>query len=303
MYRRMLLEIERRASGFNVHTDSERLTRKHLRRTFTRRASPVLAQLRRPDCNATRSSVCIGEGVSAEETAQEPVIAYCASRGHSAVLIPDYTFINSKGYRDLYQWAALNRREWSGRSSTILWRGATSGSGTISDPEMTGDELIPRVQMCLLANSIEGTDIKFSNIAQSDNPDLDRDRFARAGILGAYQPVESWAGYKFAIDIDGNTNSFGTMLPRMHLGCCILKVGSAMGWCQWFYDSLEPWVHFIPIEANLSDMAEKVSWCRDHDQECQEIAAKGRAFANSLSYNSEVESAVQRINKAFAHSA
>lgn len=302
MYRRMLMEVERAGWGFNVFTDRERLERKSLRRTFTRRASPVLALLRRPDCIATRTSVCIGEGVTARETAQEPVIAYCASRGHSAVLIPDYTFINSKGYRDLNHWAALNRREWSGRSSTVLWRGATSGSGTISNPEMTGDELIPRVQMCLLAKSIDGADMKLVNIAQSDNPDLDRDRFGQAEIMGEHLPVEAWAAHKFAIDIDGNTNSFGTMLPRLLLGCCVLKVGSTMGWRQWYYDSVEPWVHFIPIEPDLSDLAEKIAWCRDHDQECQRIAAEGRAFANGLNYNSEIESAVRRINTAFARS-
>lgn len=228
------------------------------------------------------------------------MIAYCASRGHSAVLVPDYGFLASEGYGDLRRWADDNDQNWDSRSTTVLWRGATSGAGLISSPEMAEDQLIPRVQLCMRAKSIAGTDIRIANIAQSDNPELDRERLSRVGIMGEHVPVEAWAGYKFAIDIDGNTNSFGTMLSRLILGCCVLKVSSPQDWRQWYYDSVGPWVHFVPIKSDLSDLAEKIEWCREHDQECQEIAVRGNTFAKSLNYDAELESAVRRINAAFA---
>ena len=167
---------------------------------------------------------------------------------------------------------------------------------------MSPDNLIPRVQLCLLAKGISGTDMKIV-VAQSNNSDLDRDRLVQAGIMDEHLPVEAWAGHKFTIDIDGRTNSFGTMLCRLILGCCVLKVGSAKDWSQWYYDSVKPWVHFIPILSDMSDLVEKIAWCREHDQECQRIAAEGRAFANSLDGEAEKEAAVQRINLAYARSA
>lgn len=227
------------------------------------------------------------------------MIAFCAGRGHCAILIPDYEFLSSHGYEGLRRWAALNWQEWNARSETVLWRGATSGSGIISSPEMTPDHLLPRVQLCLVAKNIPGTDMKITNIAQSKNPDLHRDRLKQAGIMGARLPVEAWVGHKFAIDIDGNTNSFGTMLQRLILGCCVLKVGGAEGWSQWYYDSVKPWVHFIPVHSDLSDLAEKIAWCRQNDQKCQQIAANGRALANSLEYETETKLAVERINAAY----
>ena len=121
--------------------------------------------------------------------------------------------------------------------------------------------------------------------------------------MGEQLPVEAWAGHKFAIDIDGNTNSFGTTLCRQILGCCVLKVGSAKDCSQWYYDSLKPWVHFIPIQSDMSDLAEKIAWCREHDQECQRIAAEGSAIANSLHSEAEKKSAVQRISEAYTRSA
>ena len=227
---RMILEVERTAKGFDVYTDRKRLTNKYL---FMDRVPPVLALLRRPDCIPTRTTVFIGDGVTAQETVQEPMIAFCASREQSVVLIPDYMFLESHGYATLHRWAPLNWQDWSARSDTILWRGAAhpkSRAGPrISSPEMSPDNLIPRVQLCLLAKGISGTDMKIV-VAQSNTPDLDRDRLVQAGIVDEHLPVETWAGHKFAIDIDGRTNSFGTMLCRLILGCCVLKVGSAKDW-------------------------------------------------------------------------
>jgi len=296
IHRGPIMEVERTAKGFNIY--SRRLKRK----SFMHRAPSVLALLRRPDCITTRTTVCIGEGLTAKESTRAPMIAFCAGRGHRAILIPDYEFLSSHGYDGLRRWAALNWQEWDSRSETVLWRGATSGSGSISSPEMIHDRLLPRVQLCLVAKNIPGTDMKITNIVQSKSPDLDRDRLAQAGIMGARLPVETWAGHKFAIDIDGNTNSFGTMLQRWILGCCVLKVGGTDGWGQWYYDSVKPWVHFIPVHSDLSDLAEKIAWCRHNDQKCQQIAAEGRAFANSLEYETEKKLAVERINAAYQSS-
>jgi hypothetical protein len=74
---RMILEVERNAKGFDVYTDCERLANKPL---FMERAPAVLALLRRPGCIPSKTTVFIGDGVTAEETAQKPMIAFCASR-------------------------------------------------------------------------------------------------------------------------------------------------------------------------------------------------------------------------------
>lgn len=34
-----------------------------------------------------------------------------------------------------------------------------------------------------------------------------------------------------------------------------------------FYKQLQPWVHYIPFKADLSDLLEKIQWAKDHDEE------------------------------------
>lgn len=47
-----------------------------------------------------------------------------------------------------------------------------------------------------------------------------------------------------------------------------------------FYDAeLEPWVHYVPIKEDLSDLEEKVLWARAHDAEVRAVAERGTRFA------------------------
>jgi hypothetical protein len=34
---------------------------------------------------------------------------------------------------------------------------------------------------------------------------------------------------------------------------------------QWYYDGLVPWVNYIPLRPDMSDVIEKLNWARNHD--------------------------------------
>ena len=42
---------------------------------------------------------------------------------------------------------------------------------------------------------------------------------------------------------------------------------------------LEPWVHFIPIQHDASDLSEKYEWCLSHQDECKNIIQSGKKHA------------------------
>lgn len=46
-----------------------------------------------------------------------------------------------------------------------------------------------------------------------------------------------------------------------------------------FYNDLQPYVHYIPIKADLSDLLEKIRWAKAHDNEVRKIGAQGRGYA------------------------
>jgi hypothetical protein len=59
---------------------------------------------------------------------------------------------------------------------------------------------------------------------------------------------------------------------------------------EWFTHLLSPWVHYIPLAEDLSNLNETVHWVRDHPLEVRAIGARGQDFYNqflSFSRNEE----------------
>lgn len=47
----------------------------------------------------------------------------------------------------------------------------------------------------------------------------------------------------------------------------------------WFKRYLKPMVHYVPIQYDLSDLAEKITWLVEHDDEAKKIADNAMAFS------------------------
>ena len=47
---------------------------------------------------------------------------------------------------------------------------------------------------------------------------------------------------------------------------------------EWFVPYMEPYVHYIPLKEDLSDIKEVMEWVRDHPSEVKKIAEQGEAF-------------------------
>jgi hypothetical protein len=146
-------------------------------------------------------------------------------------------------------------------------------------------------------------DAKMTNIVQASNGDEAekiRAYVDSLGLLSAHVPQEEFFKYRFQIDIDGNSNSWG-LLPKLMMGSCVLKVVSE--WRQWYYDGLHPWKHYVPIRNDLSDLEERVAWCLDNDEHAREIAANGMNYANALVFGPEMLRAARLILQATMSSA
>jgi hypothetical protein len=120
-------------------------------------------------------------------------------------------------------------------------------------------------------------------------------RLRASGIIGNPIPARSWLQRQFAIDIDGYANAFSNFFLRLLYGCCVLKVASPRGFRQWYYDRLVPWVHYVPVAADLSDFAERLDWCRRHPRQCREIAGVGQRAAFAMTYDRERQQAIEQL--------
>jgi len=227
------------------------------------------------------------------------VLGFC-SHLPGTILVPDRGFHASAGYARSRR-AAARGPDFADRDDAIVWRGSPTGQGAFSNDTMHASDadLRQRVRMCLLLRDAgagrPGLRTDALIVAGRGVPAEARDAYRRHGIAGDRVPEASWIGRRFAIDIDGYANAFSNLFLRLLYGCCVIKVASPAGFRQWYYDRLVPWEHYVPVAADLSDLVERIEWCRRNDDACRRIAAAGRALAVAMTPAAEHRRTVDAI--------
>jgi hypothetical protein len=93
--------------------------------------------------------------------------------------------------------------------------------------------------------------------------------------LVPFMSIEEQCQYKYIVHIDGHVSAFRLSL-ELKMGSVILLVDS--GWKMWYYDLLQPYVHYVPVKNDLSDIYDKIEWCKNNDDKCKEIVLNAQKF-------------------------
>ena len=200
---------------------------------------------------------------------------------------------------------------WDQRSAKILWRGQASGMsydlGGSARPILTGirqartwlkdfltiesaenadnfhayHTTYQRLLAVSMCRQVEGADVKMIPMYDGETrpvevaekylgPGLSAERIAENQFLAKQQE------YKYLLSLPGN--DVPSSLRTDLLTGCVTLMPEPFWECVWFY-GLRPYVHYVPLRADLADLEERLEWCRDNDAQCREIAAAARAFA------------------------
>ncbi|XP_032362062.1 protein O-glucosyltransferase 1 [Etheostoma spectabile] len=88
-------------------------------------------------------------------------------------------------------------------------------------------------------------------------------------------PLVDHCKYKYLFNFRGVAASF----RFKHLFLCgslVFHVGDE--WQEFFYPQLKPWVHYIPVKQDLSDVRELLQFVKENDAIAEEIATRGKEF-------------------------
>lgn len=231
--------------------------------------------------------------INLDDSAEAAGLALCSNRDDS-ILIPDTDFLNSFGYRQSRMDFSLDAPAWKKRMQLAFWRGSTTGV-------RLGESWhsLPRLRLCQLSNQVEHQsmfDVGVSSLTQvSKNEEKE---IIEAGYIRNFVPLSLSNQYKYQIDIDGNTNAWPALFQKLLSGSAVLKIASPHNFRQWYYDELVPWVNYVPVKSDMSDLVEKIHWLIDHDDEAMQIGINGRKLASKLTYDEELNKALINIHKA-----
>jgi hypothetical protein len=221
-----------------------------------------------------------------------PIVNTCKRENYLDILIPtsdDWEIVNKTiniGLcRDVYINFKHPKISWDEKIPTAIFRGAATNCGY---DEYTS----PRIKAHMLSKEWE------TNSNYNENNKIDGIKFLDAGVTYiwyddikkkgenkinfiksfetiGYVPMDDQAKYKYILNIDGSVTAYRLAL-ELSYNSCILKVKSE--YFTWYSHLLKEYEHYIPIKEDLSDLAEKIEWCKKNDKECKKIAENAKVF-------------------------
>jgi hypothetical protein len=156
---------------------------------------------------------------------------------------------------------------------TAIFRGSSTGIG---NTELTN----PRLHLARMSRNMEYTkddkllDAKITkyNTRYRKLEGIKMLQTIRANpeLLGDRMTYEEQKGYKYIIIADGHSAPF-RISSQMKLGSVLLIVDSSENYRSWVHKFINPWIHYIPVKSDLSDLLDIILWCQSNDDKCKEI--------------------------------
>ena len=92
--------------------------------------------------------------------------------------------------------------------------------------------------------------------------------------------------YKAIIMLEGNDVASGLKWALFSNSVVMMSKPTCTSWAM--EELLRPYVHYIPLKDDLSNVEEQVQWMIDHDVEAEQIANNGRLWMTDLVFHPDV---------------
>jgi len=170
--------------------------------------------------------------------------------------------------------------DWMKRKHSVFWRGSSTGKLIKSIEDLKS---LKRVSLCLKYNNSKSIDLKISRIVQSYLSESEVYNWLDSNnIKGSLIAENKFKDYCYYPDIAGNALAWGT-IRKYRMGILIFRPEHSR--YLLYYNLMKPWVHYIPIKSDYSDLENKFKWAERNINETVEIAYNGYVTSNNYIKN------------------
>ena len=172
---------------------------------------------------------------------------------------------------------ASQKINWEEKKGVAFWRGSSTGQPILESGETVHDALrLARFKLAYLSNAYPYLlDAKITHFVQV--PWMLTSQLKEFYREGMKVPHLHHLNYKYLVSVDGNSCSW-MRVPWILVSNSLLIKQETYDF-QWFYPAMKPYVHYVPVKMDLSDLVEKVEWCKENDEIVKEISKRATEFA------------------------
>ena len=218
-----------------------------------------------------------------------PILSMSKSDNYADVLIPiyeDWTRIRSSADKSAprrdcppvyrHSNAKLNL-DWNNKKNIAIFRGSSTGCNVTTETNI-------RLKLAKISKKHNDSNFLDAGITKWNlRPrKLENEEYLQTSDkdgLDLVKPLnlEEQSNYKYIINIEGHVAAFRLSI-ELSLNSVILLVDS--DWKIWYSNMLEPYVHYVPVKKDLSNLIDQIKWCRTNDVKCKQIAENAKDFYN-----------------------
>lgn len=164
--------------------------------------------------------------------------------------------------------------KWEDKKDIAVFRGSSTGIGV----DISTNQRLKVAQIGMKNKSyIDAGITKWSNRLRKIQGSDKLQTFNPQHLPPLVQPLtpEQQSKYKYIIHIQGYVSAYRLSL-ELSMKSVILFVKTP--YKLWFENRLVPYVHYVPVKADMSDLIDTIKWCRDNDDKCKQIAENAYKF-------------------------
>lgn len=168
-----------------------------------------------------------------------------------------YKNFNSRSWDELLR--ERNRKfPWASKINKAIWRGSATGNVNVYHDWRD----LPRAQLVLFSqNNPNLLDAGFTSVSQWNETALSE--MQKSGFMKKIMPIEDFQKFKAIVDIDGNSWS-SRFVSLLCMNSIVLKV--VPNYVEYTFFELQPWVHYVPVHGNLSNLEEMLRLATSDDK-------------------------------------
>lgn len=200
------------------------------------------------------------------------IFAFAKNRNiHSKViLIPDFEALSGNANIMMEVGQGNQHYPWERKINRAIFRGSTTGG------EFNCDNFLEFPRSKAVSLSLQYPQLVDARFAGYYPPSLEScfPNYFSAGVS-----VLNQIRYKYQLLIDGNSCAYSRAYWQFFSNCVILKQDSNN--IQWYYGAIQPYIHYIPVNSDMSNLIEVIQRTMAHDEEAQMISNQAQEFAKS----------------------
>ena len=179
---------------------------------------------------------------------------------------------------DAYDKSTMSKinTDWKSKKPICIFRGSATGCGmTIQNNMRLKAADLSMDHTDILDAGIIDWNARMKKYKETPIQIIDTTKF-RFSLANKINNIEK-SNYKYILNIDGHVSAF--RLPsELSMNSVVLIVASK--YKMWFSNLLIPFIHYVPVKDDLSDLIDQINWCIKNDAKCKKIASNGVEFYN-----------------------